>query len=501
MRREMKPLLIDTMKSLEIVSGKYDDQTLLSRCPKGKRKQYSRALDSLLEWPVDRSDRKVKAFVKMEKAELLKPQEDGTWKMSDPRIIQARGLRYNVELGRYTRAIEDQLKNLVDPAWQAHGIMVPVVAKGHNLIKRAQVISRIWNLYDSPVALSLDLSRWDMHVSTELLQLMCQFYLGIFPDPYLEDLLASLTDSRCKSTQGVVYTKKHGVTSGDMTTALGNCVAVIVIVWTLRSVVEGCVMVGDVVSCVMGRSVHYVSCQGATRQNHSRDSCPICQINIAIGRHAPAIMQFRQKHKHPSLTVYDDGDDHVMIVDRELQAVYEEVLPHWWEAAGHKLKVEGIEQLVERILFCQMRPMMNPPQMVPDPRKVMATSLCLTGQWKHQWRSYLKTVWRARAILHQGVAILGPLFYKLQRRIGAPLLTGPQIKAALMRQEYWLSLTEQQLEQPLLNVKPTEEARMFMERAWGISVEQQLCWENLKIRLPDVSIMPEDVLPPQMLML
>ena len=83
-----------TMSEIKVMPVKLDHRTLLLNCPDGKRKNYSKALDSLLVYPVTDEDRKVKAFVKMERLELLKSE-----KFKEPRIIQARMPRYNVALG------------------------------------------------------------------------------------------------------------------------------------------------------------------------------------------------------------------------------------------------------------------------------------------------------------------------------------------------------------------------------------------------------------------
>lgn len=470
-----------TIKKLVVSAPRYDAQTLLLHCPDGKRKQYATALDSLLEAPLQRQDRNVKAFVKMERLELLKPD-----KFKEPRIIQARAPRFNVELGQYTRPIENSLKSLRDPQWQEKGVSVKVIAKGDNLHQRAVNLERIWQLYEQPVALALDLSRWDMRVSKEMLEILSEFYLMMFPDPHLASLLDSLTDSRCKTTKGVKYSKKHGITSGDMTTALGNCVAVLAINWGLRDLADHCVEGGGRRSSPELLRHLTESCLECALPTKRKQDCTRCYLVEKL-RAIATVAKANQLHHNPMWTIYDDGDDHVLICDRRIAAQLQDILPMWWDMNGHKLTIENVVEDVDQIMFCQMKMLRTIKVMVPDPRKTIATSLCLTGRWRHEWRAYLKTMWKARAIMHQGVPVLGPLFFRLQRDLRGPLLNEKEVRRALMRQDYWLRISEGQLlHEELVLVKPTSEARLWMQKVYQIDVETQLQWENLKVKEPRI---------------
>lgn len=469
--REELETIARTIKSVRL-----EPSELLSRCPPGKQKLYKRALNSLLEDGNVAPDAKVKAFVKMEKSELLK---DG---FKDPRLIQARGPRFNVRLGAYTKGIEDQLKSLLDPEWLKLGIKVPVVAKGHNLEHRAKHLLNIWSLYERAVVFCLDLSRWDMRVAVILLLLLTSFYLLIHPDVMLEELLEPTTNTKGKTTQGIKYRKKHGVTSGCMTTGVGNCVAVIAIVWTLRRLVADCAMSDAservVGYCTNGRRL----CANLESLQHFANDCLPCRATDLIN--SLALVVGKLGTRAPWLTLYDDGDDHQLISQELVTEQLTQLLPLWWQLCGHKLTVDGVETELHRAQFCQMRVMPSIPTMVPNPWKVVASSLTLTGQWKSNWRAYLKTVWKARAIMHQGVPFLGPLFYRLQKRLRGPLLRDEALRTALMRQDHWLKLSERQVTEDLVYVEPTVESRQWMQDAWGITIEEQLRWEDLTVKEP-----------------
>lgn len=471
----IQPLLAWAMSTITVTAAKLSPEKLLLTCPAGKLKLYTEALDSFLDSPLTSQDAQVSAFVKMERMELLKPG-----KYKEPRIIQARPVRFNVQLGMYTRAIETGLKSLVDPQWLAKGIRAPVIAKGHNLQQRYRTLQNLWNLYQHPVAISMDLSRWDMRVSEELLNLLGSYYQLNFPDPMLAYILTHLTKNRCRTRNGLKYRRSHGVTSGDMTTALGNCVAVIAIVYAYRATLETIVTRRDATPAVLKERVWtMLSAVDSSRRRPVKTSV-MHLFKTKMLQFAGVVPQSQV----PTLTLYDDGDDHVLLTSQDYSQVIAETLPLWWEMCGHKLTVEGVANQLSDIEFCQMR--CSPPAetMIPDPRKVIAASCAVTGQYKANARQYLKTVWTARAVMHQGVPVLGPLFWRLSR-VRGPLMNSKQVRQALVRQNYWLKLTEKDLDEPLEYVEPSLESRLWMAEHWRIPVDQQLEWETLHVPVPN----------------
>lgn len=328
---------------------------------------------------------------------------------------------------------------------------VQMIAKGHNLRQRAKHLIRLWELHEHPVAIGFDLSRWDMRVSREMLLLLSQFYTSVFPgEPLLADLLTTLVNNRCKTSAGIRYHRKSGVTSGDMTTALGNCVAVVASNLLYRAILEGRVPIGEGQLCE--HKLELGVGQHSESQQEWLQTCPSCCLRD--GQHRATKLSPRPGW----MSLYDDGDDHVVIVEVKYCRIVEETMGAFWELLGHKLTTTGPRYKLEQVEFCQMRVCTSIPAMVPDPRKVVATSLLLTGKNIRNWKPYLKTVWKARAILHAGTPVLGPLFYRLQAKLPETYLEDTELTHALMRQQYWMTLAEGKLRERLEYQEPTEEA-------------------------------------------
>nr|QXV86431.1 RNA-dependent RNA polymerase [Nodaviridae sp.] len=319
--------------------------TVLLLFPKHKQKVYAKARKSFFAQPLEAKDCNPRAFVKCEKLRQLKA----------PRMIQYRTTRFNLMLGRYTRPMEHLLYKLKD----LHGNKL--IAKGMNSRQRAKHLWGLWNQVEDPVALSLDLTRWDLHCNKELIKIMHLFYLTITPDEELRDLLQHQLINTGLTSHGIRYRSQGGVMSGDMTTALGNCALLVIIVSTLFK---------------------------------------------AIVQKMPGL-QWR---------MIDDGDDFVVVVNRSYAKIVASEMKIWFDSLGHVLKVEQEVSDFHQIQFCQSKPLRHHGilEMVPDPHKVLATAFTIVG--KREQREYLSELWKMRAILHQGQPVLGPIFLYLSEK-------------------------------------------------------------------------------------
>lgn len=347
-----------------------EQDQVLSLLPQKKRKLYLRELQSLSDYPLTKRDRLVKAFVKNEKLQIL--EKDG-----DPRMIQARTPRFNLVFATYTKPMEHALYTLKHPITGRK-----LIAKGLNLRQRAWQMRQMWESKRNPVSCQNDLSRFDAHVNLPMMECLHRFYLALIHDPLLRELLQVQLRNKGFTQHNNVYEVTASVMSGDMTTALGNCVLVAAVVLTYQRLL------------LQGSSLVFTKSQ-------------VAMLNS---------LSLREK----VIEVVLDGDDHVMIMEKELLPLVQESLPKFWASLGHSLKIEGVTDQFERITFCQHRPFKNDHlwEMVPDPRKVLATSFVVTGAHASTNESaseYLGTLWDARAILHQGVPVLGPLFARLAK--------------------------------------------------------------------------------------
>lgn len=97
-----------------------------------------------------------------------------------------------------------------------------------------------------------------------------------------------------------------------------------------------------------------------------------------------------------------------------------------------------------------------------------------------EYEDYLAQVWWARAILHQGMPILGPLFRRLAHRYPKPENWDVSLYTSLMGEKMG-----RETRTDIYVKHVADEARVTCERIWGISVETQHLYENLWVpRIP-----------------
>lgn len=454
--------------------GTYEE--LVGMFPPSRRKMYRRALDSLKAFAgEDQALARVSSFVKAEKLKIL--EKDG-----DPRLIQARTKEFNLKMGMYTRAVEKSLYGLKDPIWLQRGLSRSLLAKGQSMEGRAKLLRQAWKSYKKPASLSLDLSRWDAHVGKPMLEVMHRFYLRLMPDPVLKNLLKFQLENRGTTQNGLKYKNPGGVTSGDMTTALGNCVAVCAIVVSLRQallIVAGKTVKGKHEETFNEKLLLW-------EKSRPLPDDPIPMIRSIVTRYLNTAEKREEFVRSNPMSIVDDGDDHVLITEAKWAPMLAEVLPVWWKAAGHVMKVEGETQKFHKIEFCQHKPIKLSSgiwTMCPDPYKVIATATVVAGNNQLNWARYLMTIWEARALLHRGVPLLGPLFTAWSK-LGwsRERLSDDQLRQSASGIDHLMGMNKlKQQNRPTLI---TPEQRVMFEDQWGISVEEQLQMERWKISRP-----------------
>lgn len=188
-----------------------------------KRERYQQALKDLRNGRSTlEEDASVSVFIKYEKT-------DRTTKADPvPRVISPRDPKYNIRLGRYLGRLEHRLfKSLGKLFHDEH----PTVIKGYNASMSARILHDKWDMFHEPVAIGLDASRFDQHVSTEALQWEHGVYMQCFKQIKHKRRLANLLKmqlvNECTgyTRDGVVkYTINGTRMSGDINTSLGNCV-------------------------------------------------------------------------------------------------------------------------------------------------------------------------------------------------------------------------------------------------------------------------------------
>lgn len=256
---------------------------------KGRRRTlYQRAADSLLSCSISQKDAQIKAFVK---AEFINSDDKPD---PDPRVISPRDPRYNVEVGRYLRPIEHRVYHAIAEIYGE-----PTVLKGYNAQQVGKIFEEKWARYRNPVAIGLDASRFDQHVSVEALKWEHSVYNGIYHSKELRRLLswqlANRVTGHCRDGK-LRYTTEGCRMSGDMNTAMGNCL-------------------------IMCALVHaYLSERGIKG------------------------------------SLANNGDDCTVIIERKYLSRFQEGLTEWFLEMGFNMKVEKPVFDLEGIEFCQTHP-------------------------------------------------------------------------------------------------------------------------------------------------
>lgn len=179
-----------------------------------KRTIYEQAATDFTIYGVTRRDARSDAFVKCEKVNPTKA----------PRCIQPRRPVYNVAVGTYLKHIEHDLYRAIQRVFKSS---TPVILKGMNANEIASTLATKWGEFDSPVAVGLDATKFDMHVSLAMLEWEHSIYTSLYPkDPELKKLLRWQRHNKGRGfcEDGTLrYSVEGRRFSGDMNTALGNC--------------------------------------------------------------------------------------------------------------------------------------------------------------------------------------------------------------------------------------------------------------------------------------
>jgi hypothetical protein len=378
-----------------------------------KRQRYLRAIDSLIERPLCRKDAYIQAFVKLEK--LTDPYKD-------PRMIQARGARYNVELGNYLKSFEHDLYHLQglrnDP-WFPKG---RIIVKGMNNTARACLLEQHWNSLKRPVQLALDCSRFDGHVSSELLRVEHRLYERLFHgDPHLMRMLAWQRRNVCFTRSGLRYQVDGRRMSGDMNTALGNCILMIVM---MASVMK--------------------------------------QLGL----------------KPSDWRMADDGDDCCIMVEEDKAGLVLGGIRECFKRLGHDLKVESVAREFSQVTLCSGRPIRvgGKRVMVLNPYRAIGKSrVGIKTRDPKFLRDYVHTMGVCQLALYSGVPVLQAHALALKRASNKMLRELPG--SYLYRLGF--------MERPDL-VRATVvslESRIDFAASFGISVDDQIMIEQWYARL------------------
>jgi len=375
-----------------------------------KRDRYLQAVEHVVDNGLSRRDSTVTMFVKCEK---MSPDKNNP----DPRAIQFRDPKYCVVLASFLKPIEEHLYRLKIRSIPNIS-STRLVGKGLNQIQRAELLVQKYSRFRSPVCVTLDMSRFDQHVDVEALKIEHSVYHHSNNDSWFRQLLSWQLRNTVHSRKGFKYTTLGKRMSGDMNTALGNCVIM---------------------------------------------------LSMVLGWMVPKGIPF---------DVFDDGDDCLLIVEEsELEVVLSEVHP-FFLSCGHEAKIEKIAYSPQQVSWCQSSPIRTADgwKFVRDYRKVLST--CLVGtRWlvnSHKTRlAYLAGLGECELTLNVGVPVLQEFAVALLRNSRG---FAPRFDTS--SGEWHRYLLEART---IKNVTPqivTDEARSDFMLAFGLSIQDQIDYES-----------------------
>lgn len=383
-----------------------------------KRKVYAAAADELLRKSFSPLDAHVKVFVKYEKTDKTRKADPV------PRVISPRSPRYNVEVGRYLRPLEERIFHSLAKLF-GH----PTVIKGMNSLRSGRVLHEKWDKFRVPVAVGLDASRFDQHVSPDALRWEHGIYLTCFPHRRhrlrLAELLEMQVNNSCTGYTAdgrIKYTVEGGRMSGDMNTSLGNCVLM-------------CSMI-----------------------------------------HAYAL------EKQVSIQLANNGDDCVVFMESGDLGKFMDSLGEWFLAMGFNMAVEKPCYQFEEIEFCQTHPIFVGPGkddylMVRHPKWGLAKDTMCVHDYLHprMFRGWMHAVGTGGMAMSGGV----PVF---QEFYSAYLRAGKYVKTVDINHDSWgFRQLSKGMDRGYQPVSPHTRASFYW--AFGVTPDEQMELEKFYRRV------------------
>lgn len=381
-------------------------------CYEGRqRTRYAHAVEQLMRATLVPKDARVETFIKNEKFD---------WSMkgveADPRAIQPRKPKYLAEVGRWFKPLERIIYK--DLSKRLYGENAePCIAKGLNALESGATLRRKWEKFSSPVCVSLDASRFDLHVSVGMLQFTHKLYDYYCKSPtlqrYLKWTLRNRGIASCKEV-AYAYEVLGRRMSGDMDTALGNCIIMTVLTWFMLS-----------------------------------------ELGV--------------RHE-----LFDNGDDCLFICEKE-DVPSPEIITKWFSDFGFVVRLEGVTSVFERIEFCQTSPVWTERgwlmcRNIKSLSKDLTNVNSCTGSTV-EYTHWLKAVGKCGSILNAGVPIFQS-FHNMLVRLG----TNSRIDRGVFFKSGLVNLIRGMDRQPQVEI--TTAARLSFEVAFGITPGMQLAIER-----------------------
>jgi hypothetical protein len=390
---------------------------------KGRKKGvYERALAELRTGNHSvAEDAEIKVFIKLEKT-------DRTTKADPvPRVISPRNPRYNIRVGRYLKPLEERIFKSLGRLFGHKTVM-----KGMDVRDTARVMREKWDMFRDPVAIGLDASRFDQHVSRAALEFEHQIYYDCYKRKVHKDKLKKLLSyqliNKCTgyAEDGVLkYVKEGTRMSGDMNTSLGNCVLM-------------CTMI-----------------------------------------HAYLL------HRGVNGQLANNGDDCVVFIERHDLPKFSEGLFDWFWDMGFNMQIEKPVFEFEQVEFCQCKPVFDGVvwRMCRNPVSALAKDSVLLhpNATENYFRLWLNAIGLGGIAISGGMPIFQS-FYQMCVRNGITSYVSKQnsktktMADAVELLPFYMRETGMKGRETVSPVTP--ECRASFWAAYGTTPDEQICLEK-----------------------
>lgn len=370
-----------------------------------KRRIYEEARLSLSRKDVNSKDATINPWVKPEKVPPT----------GAPRCIQSRNARHCLAVGSYIKHIEHRIYDEIAEMF-GDG---PTVMKGFNVQQVGRIAAGKWNSFKVPVAVGLDATKFDMHVSPEILQWEHDIYLKIYNgDPRLRRLLNRQMNNVARgycADGKLKYKTKGKRCSGDMNTALGNCI---------------------IMCCMVYAYAH---------------------------------------EKRVDIKLMNNGDDCVVFMESSDLSRFNAGLDEWFLEMGFRMVAEQPCFELCEIEFCQMHPVstVNGWTMVRNIPKTLHKDLLSLIPLRNstEMKEFFGAIGECGVSLTHGVPILSS-FYRRLRELGTCNTKFGEV-VLLNSGARMLAKGIDRVEDTI-----TPEARCSVWKAWGILPDHQVALES-----------------------
>lgn len=395
-----------------------------------KRDTYQKAADSLLQSSVVECDAKLSTFVKAEKINLSTKGDPA------PRVIQPRNPRYNLEVARYLKNTEHKLFHKIDQLFDWGKIGDKTIFKGLDSYKSGYYFDKKAKQYHNPVFIGLDASRFDQHVSVDILKFEHEIWSQLCGGD--RKMLKKLLSWQINNV-GVAH-----VPDGK-----------------IKYRVQGCRMSGDM--------------------NTSSGNCLVMCAMVYAYMHGLGI---------PKFSLANNGDDCMLILERNHVNRVMMDIPTWFSEMGFTMKVENPVYTIEQAEFCQTRCCYidGIPRMIRNIKTACAKDCYSVTGLTHESRvkAWITAVGLGGRIANVGVPVLQAFYGRFPKYVDN---LDSELASLLERKRLYGFSHADGVDDTPHEISP--ESRYSIWRAFGITpdeqftVESQLCEWMISHELAD----------------